>query len=59
MSMEPTVIEGEIELPGSVAQVRTAVATGPGISSWFPPQDLVPKVDEAGRQVWLSERAAS
>ena len=40
MSTERTAIELEIDVPGSVEEVWRAVATGPGISSWYVPHTL-------------------
>ena len=33
-------IQAEVEVPGTPEQVWQAIATGPGISSWFVPTDL-------------------
>ena len=38
---QPLRFELEIELPGTPEQVWDAIATGPGISSWFLPSDVV------------------
>ena len=33
-------VEAEIEVPGTPETVWTAIATGPGISSWFVPAEV-------------------
>lgn len=33
-------VQAEVEVPGTPEQVWQAIATGPGISSWFVPTDL-------------------
>ncbi|MFN0092434.1 MAG: SRPBCC family protein [Acidimicrobiales bacterium] len=40
MTEEPRAIRHEIEVPGTPEQVWQAIATGPGISSWYVPHTL-------------------
>ena len=40
MSDEPRVIDVSVEVPGTPEQVWQAIATGPGISSWFVPHEV-------------------
>lgn len=40
MTNQPSAIELEIEVPGTPDEVWTAVATGPGISSWYVPHEV-------------------
>ena len=36
-------IQVEVEVPGTPEQVWQAIATGPGVSSWFVPTDVEEK----------------
>ncbi len=47
MTNQPSAIELEVEVPGAPEDVWSAVATGPGISSWY-----VPQGDEVQVSVW-------
>jgi uncharacterized protein YndB with AHSA1/START domain len=38
-------IEAEVEVPGTPDEVWKAIATRPGISSWFAPSSLEERVD--------------
>lgn len=38
-------VEAEVEVPGSPEEVWRAIATGPGISSWFVPSQIEERVD--------------
>jgi uncharacterized protein YndB with AHSA1/START domain len=40
-------VEAEVEVPGTVEEVWRAIATGPGISSWFVPSTVEEKVGGA------------
>lgn len=40
-------VEAEVEVPGTPEEVWKAIATGPGISSWFVPTTVEEKVDGA------------
>ena len=42
-------VEAEVEVPGTPEQVWQAIATGPGISSWFVPSDVEER--EGGKAV--------
>lgn len=42
-------VESEIEVPGTPEQVWQAIATGPGVSSWFVPSEIEER--EGGRAV--------
>ena len=33
-------VQSEVEVPGTPEEVWDAVATGPGVSSWFYPTDI-------------------
>ena len=33
-------VQGEVEVPGTPEEVWKAIATGPGISSWFVPTEF-------------------
>ena len=40
-------VQVEVEVPGSPEQVWQAIATGPGISSWFVPTEVEGRVGGA------------
>lgn len=40
MTDQPSAIELEVEVPGTAEEVWTAIATGPGISSWYVPHEV-------------------
>ncbi len=40
MTIPPATIDLQVEVPGSAETVWTAVATGPGISSWYVPHEV-------------------
>ena len=40
-------VEVSVEVPGSPEEVWDAIATGPGVSSWFVPTDVEPRVGGA------------
>src|SRR4051812_5132160 len=40
-------VEAEVEVPGTPEDVWQAIATGPGISSWFVPSNVEERVDGA------------
>lgn len=47
MKKDPTVlrfVQAEVEVPGTPDKVWQAIATGPGISSWFVPTQVDPRV---------------
>jgi uncharacterized protein YndB with AHSA1/START domain len=49
MSDTPRAIELSIEVPGTPEQVWRAIATGPGISSWYVPHDVEERAGGAAR----------
>jgi uncharacterized protein YndB with AHSA1/START domain len=44
-------IQVEVEVPGTPEQVWQAIATGPGVSSWFVPTDFEPREGGEGSKV--------
>lgn len=48
-------VQVEVEVPGTPEQVWQAIATGPGVSSWFVPT----KVAQALWNAWMNEHFAS
>jgi uncharacterized protein YndB with AHSA1/START domain len=49
MSDTPRAIDLSIEVPGTPEQVWRAIATGPGISSWYVPHDVEERAGGAAR----------
>ena len=58
-------VQAEVEVPGTPEEVWQAIATGPGISSWFVPSEVEERVGgavtcsfgpgEPSWQAWMSE----
>ena len=47
-------VQVEVEVPGSPEEVWQAVATGPGVSSWFVPTEMIEGADGKPAQMKMT-----